>query len=253
MRRVYATTFALVTAIALATVSAQQPPAQPPSQQPQPPAGGMRMGAGDAARKVPGGGIHAQGWKGKVDANEASQGNAINDSKFDMAGNEITIATGPAAIYWNPADTQSGDYKVSATFTEPAYMSANSHGHPYGVFMAGNKLETDAPTLLYCAAYGDGRYILRAFPTTFAPGGGRRPGTNPAVKKVNKGEPVTQEIAMSLKGSRVTCTINGTEVASVDKGELVGEGKLESVQGTAGIRVAHNVDVKVTNFKVEKQ
>ena len=64
MRRVYATTFALVTAFALATVSAQQqPPAQPPA------GGGQRMGGGgDAARKVPGGGIHASGWKGKVDA-----------------------------------------------------------------------------------------------------------------------------------------------------------------------------------------
>jgi len=249
MRRVYATTFALVTALALATVSAQQQP---------PPAagagGGMRMGGGqDAARKVPGGGIAASGWKGKVDAGEASQGNAINDSKFEMKGNEITIATGPAAIYWNPADTNSSDYTVSATFTEPAYMSANSHGHPYGVFLGGNKLETDAPTLLYCAAYGDGRYIFRAFPTTFAPGGNRRPGTNAAVKKVEKGQPVTQEIKMSVKGSRVSCTINGTEVANMDKGELVGEGKVESVQGIAGIRVAHNVDVKVTNFKVEKQ
>jgi len=73
------------------------------------------------------------------------------------------------------------------------------------------------------------------------------------VKKVEKGQPVTQEIKMSVKGSRVSCTINGTEVANMDKGELVGEGKVESVQGIAGIRVAHNVDVKVTNFKVEKQ
>jgi hypothetical protein len=170
-----------------------------------------------------------------------------------MKGNEITIASGPAAIYWNPANTQTGDYSVSATFTEPQYMSANSHGHPYGVFLAGNKLDTDNPTLLYCAAYGDGRFILRAFPTTFAPGGSRRGNTNEAVHKVAKGEQVSQEIKMSLKGSRVTCSINGTEVASLGKDELVGEGKLESVQGVAGIRVAHNVDVKVTNFKVEKQ
>ena len=35
--------------------------------------------------------------------------------------------------------------------------------------------------------------------------------------------------------------------------DLTGEGKLESVEGTPGIRVAHNVDVKVSNFKVEKQ
>lgn len=245
MRRVYATTFALVTAVALASVSAQQ--------QPPPAGGGMRMGGQDAARKVPGGGIFAAGWKGKIDANEASAGGAVNDSKFEMKGNEINVSTGPATIYWNPANTATSDYTVSATFTEPQYMSSNSHGHPYGVFIGGNKLDTDNPTLLYCAAYGDGRYIVRAFPTTFAPGGNRRAGTSEAVHKVAKGEAVTQEIKMSVKGSRVTCSINGTEVANLDKAELVGDGKLESVQGIGGIRVAHNVDVKITNFKFEKQ
>src|SRR3954454_16907077 len=110
MRRVYATTFALVTALALATVSAQQPPAQ------QPPAGGgMRMGAGqDAARKVPGGGIFAPGWAGKIRAQEASAGSAVEDSQFGMRGSETPIATGPASIFGNPANTATADYTVSA-------------------------------------------------------------------------------------------------------------------------------------------
>ena len=30
-------------------------------------------------------------------------------------------------------------------------MSSMSHPHPYGVFIGGNKLDTDTPTLLYCA------------------------------------------------------------------------------------------------------
>jgi hypothetical protein len=170
-----------------------------------------------------------------------------------MKGSEITIATGPAAVYWNPANNQTGDYTVSATFSEPAYMSANSHGHPYGVFIGGNKLGTDNATLLYCATYGDGRYIVRGFGPAAFNIGGRRPTAHEAVKKVEKGQPVTQEIAMSLKGSRVGCTINGTEVWSADKAEVVGEGKLESVQGVAGIRAAHNIDVKVTDFKVTRQ
>jgi hypothetical protein len=237
----------LVTAFALAGVSAQQPAAGGAPHQ----AAGMQEGL----RKVPGGGIFAAGWKGKIDAGEGSKGATINDSKFEMKGNEITIASAPAAIYWNPANTATGDYSVSATFTEPAYMSSNDHPHPYGVFIGGNKLDTDQASLLYCTAYGNGTFIVRGFgPATFAPAIGRRPIANDAVHKAaDKGQPVTQDIKMSVKGSRVTCTINGTEVASVDKGELVGAGKLDSVEGTAGIRVAHNVDVKVSNFKFEKQ
>jgi hypothetical protein len=210
----------------------------------------------DAARKVPGGGIIGSGWQGKIDANEAAKGSVLNDSKFEAKASAITINSGPAGIYWNPANSQSGDFTVSATFTEPQYQSAMGHPHPYGLFIGGNKLDTDSPTLLYCAAYGDGRYIVRAFPTSFAPPGpsGRRPAAHEAVKKAAaKGEPVTQQISMSLKGSRVTCSINGAEVANLSKDELVGAGKLDSIQGNVGIRVSHNVDVNVTDFKVTKQ
>ena len=139
MRRVYATTFAIVTALSLASVSAQQPPAQPPAGGGQR-MGGMQMNPADAARKVPGGGIFAAGWKGKIDANEAKNGSTVNDSKFEGSSGSFTIASGPATIYWNPADAQTGDYTVSATFTEPSYMSAMSHPHSYGLFIGGSTL-----------------------------------------------------------------------------------------------------------------
>jgi hypothetical protein len=123
------------------------------------------------------------------------------------------------------------------------------------VFIGGNKLEGDDATLLYCMAYGNGTYIVRGFgPASFAPNNNRRPTASDAVHKAAaKGEPVTQDISMSVKGSKVSCSINGTEVASFDKADLVGDGKLASIAGTPGIRVAHNVDVKVTNYKVTKQ
>ena len=253
MRLATATAIAFVGALSI--VAAQQPPATPPA---QPPAGGgQRMGGmNDPARKVPGGGILASGWKGKVDANEAKNGSVINDSKFEGSAGSFTVASGPAGLFWNPADAQQGDFTVSATFTEPSYMSAMSHPHSYGVFIGGNDLETENPTALYCMAYGNGNCIVRAVPTTFAPPGpsGRRPTPNDAVKKAaGKGEPVTQEISMSVKGSQVTCSVNGTVVATMTKDDLVGEGKLKSIQGNVGLRFAHNVDVKVSNYKVTKQ
>ena len=39
------------------------------------------------------------------------------------------------------------------------------------------------------------------------------------------GEPVTQEIAISVKGDRVECSINGTMVAGYDKPAVVTAGK----------------------------
>jgi hypothetical protein len=34
--------------------------------------------------------------------------------------------------------------------------------------------------------------------------------------------------------------------------KVEGAGKLDSLDGVAGLRVAHNVDVKVSNFKITK-
>jgi hypothetical protein len=247
MRRVYATTLALVTALSVVTMQAAQQAGAA-----APPAGAAPQA--DTSRKVAGGGITAAGWKGKVDAAEATKGATINDSKFAQQGAELRINNGPAAIYWRAADNASGSYTVSATFTEPKYMSSNDHPHPYGVFIGGNELETDKASLLYCTPYGNGTYIVRGFgPATFSPGtGGRRPVANEAVKKAETGGSITQEVAWVVTPEKADCKINGTVVASFPKADLVGAGKLTSLDGIAGIRVAHNVDVNVTNFKVTK-
>ena len=69
----------------------------------------------------------------------------------------------------------------------------------------------------------------------------REPGSGP-------GEPVTQEIALSAKGNKVECAINGTVVATYDKSLLVADGKLQSTDGVYGIRFAHNTEAIVTGL-----
>jgi hypothetical protein len=207
---------------------------------------------GDASRAVSGGGISVPGWTGKIDANEARFGLTLNDAKFTKENNGFHIITGPATGYWNPANQASGDYTVKATFTEPKYMNLNNHPHPYGVVIAGNDLGTDNQSYLYCAAYGDGNFIVRGFgPRAFQMNG---PGeANPAVHRApGRGQPVTQEIALSVKGGKVTCAINGTVVASYDKAAVVGPGKLKSTDGIYGLRFAHNTEVIVTGLSVQK-
>jgi hypothetical protein len=44
---------------------------------------------------------------------------------------------------------------------------------------------------------------------------------NAAVKKVAPGEAVTQEIALSVKGDKIECAVNGTVVGSYDKAAVV--------------------------------
>jgi hypothetical protein len=211
------------------------------------------MHAQDTARTIAGGGISVPGWTGKVDPKEEQAGQTIKDAKLTKEGNALHVTTGPAITYWNPANKASGNYTVKATFTEPKYMDLNSHPHPYGIFIAGNDMGTAQASYLYCAAYGNGNFIVRGFGPEPFQMNGRRGETNEAVHKAaGPGQPVTQEIALSVKGDHVECAINGTTVGSYDKSALVTAGKLKSTEGVYGIRFAHNTDATVTGFGMTK-
>ena len=208
---------------------------------------------GESARVVADGGISVPGWTGKIDANEEKAGQVLNNAKLAQEGNVLHVTTGPAVTYWNPANTASGNYTVKATFHEPKFMNLNNHAHPYGIVVAGNDLGTAQQSYLYCAAYGDrNRFIVRGFgPDPFQMNG--RGGSNPAVKAAaGPGEPVTQEIAVSVDADSVDCSINGTVVASYPKSEVVAPGKLKSTDGVYGIRFAHNTEATVTGLTMTK-
>ena len=108
---------------------------------------------------------------------------------------------------------------------------------------------TPSQTELYCAASGNGKFIVRGFgPAPFRMTG-LLGGSNAAIHKAaGRGQPVTQEISLSVRGDKVVCSINGSSVASYDETTLVGPGKLISTNGYYGLRFAHNTDVFVQSF-----
>jgi hypothetical protein len=73
-----------------------------------------------------------------------------------------------------------------------------------------------------------------------------------AHEKVMKAEgpeaPVTQTVALGVKGDRVECMVNGASVWSAAKADLQGL----PTEGLTGIRVSHNSDAIVSDFSVSK-
>jgi hypothetical protein len=230
MRVICGLTLAVAVALVAPTVGAQQ----------------------DMSGKVAGGGIAVKGWTGKIDDSKENAGSTINDAKFVMEGKGFHITTGPAVTYWNPANVASGNYTVKATFTEPKFMGLNNHPHPYGIMIGGNDLGTPNMSLLYCSAYGNGTYIVRGFGPAPFQVSARRPEANPAIKKVEPGQSVAQEVALSVRGDKVECAVNGTVVGSYDKAAVVGAGKLKSTDGVYGLRFGHNTEAVVTGFQLVK-
>jgi hypothetical protein len=211
------------------------------------------VSAQDQSRAVADGGIKVAGWQGKIDPNEAKRGGKLEGAKLEKVGSDLRVTTGPAVAYWNPSNVAKGNYTVKATFTEEKFMGLNNHPHPYGVFIAGNDMGTDKQSYLYCTAYGDGRFIVRGFSgdSTFQLNGRGEP--NAAIHKASGvGAPVTQEIALSVKGDKVECAINGTVVGSYDKSAVVGPNKLTSTDGVYGIRFGHNTEGTVKGLALTK-
>ncbi len=207
----------------------------------------------DGSRAVSDGGIKIAGWNGDVDAAEQRAGMSISDAKLSQDGDSLHATTGPAATYWMNGANASGDYTVKATFYEPKYMNLNTHPHPYGVFIGGNDMGTPGQNYLYCAAYGNGKFIVRGFgPAPFKMNGFLGEANDVVHKAAGQGQPVGQDIALSVKDGKVECSINGTVVASYDKALLVTGGKLKSTDGTYGLRFAHNTDVMVTGLMMTK-
>jgi len=232
MRLVHASASAIAAAVALSTIL------------------GAQGAQNNQDVAVKGGGITVPGWKGIADTKNNRAGLKVTDAKFDPMGGGFHVSTGPAIVYYHPSNVAMGDYTVSAAFDEPKFQNLNDHPHPYGIMIAGNKMDTPDMTLLYCSAQGDGKFIVRGFgPAPFNING---PGAaaNPAVKSVAIGSPVTNIVSMMVKGDTVSCSINGTQVWSAPKADLVGTGpgKIMSTDGVYGIRTAHNVEFMVTGF-----
>jgi hypothetical protein len=202
--------------------------------------------ADEKDRAVAGGGITVPGWTGKIDAASAKQGRTINDSKFAQAGQDFHLEVGPAASYWNPKNVAKGDYTVKATFKN--VKSEAGHPHSAGLFIAGQAMDTENPTYVYCVAYTDGSFLVRQFNGTPKPAQLAAKTANPAVKGPDASGGATNDIAWVVKGGKADCQINGTSVGSYDLATL----KLSSLDGIYGIRVTHNMNLDVAGFGMTK-
>jgi hypothetical protein len=67
-----------------------------------------------------------------------------------------------------------------------------------------------------------------------------------------KGQSVTQEIAMSVKGDKVECAINGTVVASYDKASLVAKASSSQRTASTGSGSDTTHEATVTGFGMTK-
>jgi hypothetical protein len=205
--------------------------------------------AQDADKKVAGGGDLAPGWQMRIDPN-ASRG---APPKFVAMGPGFHATSGARAIYWRPTDVGTGNYKVEGTFT---LSKAPAHAESYGLIVAGKDLAGAKQNYIYFTLGGNGSYLIK-----------HRAGDadteihtikdwtpSDAIAKADASGKSTDKLAVLVGAQKIQYMINGKEVFSQDRADVVGAGKmLSSTDGIAGVRVSHNLDVHIADLKVTKQ
>ena len=183
-----------------------------------------------------GGGVMMDGWQARLDSGRAD----VNDLHFRSMGGGFHVTTGPAAVFWNPSNSGSGTYTLSASFTQ---TTASSHLNSFGLFFGGQDLDGDGQRYTYFLIREDGQFLIKK-----RMGGDTENLTSgwaehSAVNALENGR-MSNTISVEVGASNVRFLSNGTEVVSLPKAGM-------DVDGIAGVRFSHQLDVHVGDFMVD--
>lgn len=193
------------------------------------------------------GGELPSGWTLRFDPSRAGRpAPKPSDVNFRTMGSGLHLTSGPAALYYRPADKMSGNYSVSATISQ-----AKSMGHEaYGLFVGGNNLKTPEENYVYMVMRPkDGKFLINhrtsdAKPTNLVPYT-----TNAAIhaEDAETGK-ASNKFEIRVEGKMIHFLINGTEVKVLDASKIPDF----STDGVVGLRLNHNLDVHIAGYAVEK-
>src|ERR1700688_3292394 len=100
-----------------------------------------------------------KGWLMRVDRSASASGpDAGGANKFVTMGSGFHATNPQAAVYWDPANTVTGNYTLKGTFT---LMKPSGHTHYYGLVLGGSDLGAPAQSYLYFMVAQDGTWMIK--------------------------------------------------------------------------------------------
>jgi hypothetical protein len=154
------------------------------------------------------------------------------------------VTTGPnSGIFYDPAWTATGNYKAEALIH--LFDPPKGHAEAYGIFVGGKDLTGASESYVYFLLRTDGQYLIKQRTgkqvKEIVP-----PTPSPAVKPFDaQAKSAANTITVAAGPETVDFLINGTKVASRPRKEL-------AVDGTAGLRVNHMLNLHVEKFGITK-
>ncbi len=185
-----------------------------------------------------------KGWKLRSDHSaDASDPDAPGADKFTVSGSGFHAVNPMAAIYWNPANTATGDYTLKGTFK---LIKSTGYDEYYGLIFGGNGLEGATQSYTYFMVTDDGTYLIKRRDGSSTQGVSPKT-ANAAVKKPDASGMATNALEVRVKGDKIEFVINGTVVTTLPK-----TGAAAKTDGIYGIRINHQLDVQIDGFGMSK-
>lgn len=192
----------------------------------------------DPDRDAGGSGVPA-GFTARTDRADAP----ITGAKYAASGGSMfEVTTGPAHILFSPRDVAAGNYTAMATIEQ---LEKPTHPEAFGLFIGGSNLNEASQTYTYFVVRGTGEMLVKV-----------REGdkTRDVVKwtasadvpKQDASGKATYSLAAQVTGDAVRFVVNGKQVGSVSKAGL-------PTEGIAGLRINHNLHLKVSPVSIQTQ
>jgi len=184
------------------------------------------------------GGKVADGWHARRDRMQAGQG--LEQLRFVSTGpNSFHALMGSTnAIFWNPKNTATGQFELSAAFTQN--KANGSHPEGYGLVFSGANLDKPDQSYVYFLVR-DGKYLIN-----------HRAGEevhrivqwteHAAIKKPDANGRSTNRLAVRVSGNDLQYIVNGQVIHTQDASYV-------KPDGIVGVRVNMHLDMRIDDFK----
>jgi hypothetical protein len=184
------------------------------------------------------------GWKMRADhSSNASDPDASGSNKFLSSGSGFHAINPMAAVYWNPANTVTGNYTLKGTFK---LIKSTGEDEYYGLIFGGSGLEGATQSYTYFMVTDDGTYLIKRRDGSSTQGVSSKT-PSPAVKKPDAGGTATNALEVRVMADKIDFVINGTVVTSLPK-----TGPAAKTDGIYGMRINHQLDVQIDGFSLSK-
>src|ERR1700761_3383541 len=99
------------------------------------------------------------GWKMRVDrSTSAADPDGSGAMSFTISGSGYHALNPRASVYWNAANTASGNYTLKGTFT---LNKPSGHTNYYGLVFGGSEFEVAAQKYVYFVIAQDGTWLIK--------------------------------------------------------------------------------------------